>query len=46
MTNTTPQIDRIAVLQVNGTTVGYLKGVTTKPSAKVVKDYACASSGG
>lgn len=46
MTNTSPQIGRIAVLQVNGTTVGYLKGVTTKPSAKVVKDYSCANSGG
>ncbi len=46
MTNTSPQIGRIAVLQVNNVTVGYLKGVTTKPSAKVVKDYACANSGG
>lgn len=46
MTNTLPQIGRIALLQVNSTTVGYLKGVTTKPTAKVVKEYASANTGG
>jgi hypothetical protein len=44
--NTTPQIGRLALLQVNSITVGYLKGVKTTPIAKVVKDYACANTGG
>jgi hypothetical protein len=46
MTNTQPQIGRIALVQVNGNTVGYAQGCDVKESGKTVMEYVCQNSGG
>jgi hypothetical protein len=46
MVNTTPAIGRIAIVQVNSTTVAYAQGYNIKESAKAVKEYTLATSGG
>ena len=44
MTNSSPQIGRIGLIQINGATVGYFQGYTAKESAKNVKEYCCQST--
>ena len=45
MTNTQPQIGRIALVQVGSTTVGYAQGCDVKESGKTITEYTCATSG-
>ena len=42
--NSQPGIGRIALVQVNGTTVGYAQGCDVKESSKTVQEYACQTS--
>ena len=41
-----PGIGRVALVQVNGTTVGYAQGADVKTSSKTVQEFVAANSGG
>jgi hypothetical protein len=45
MVNQIPQIGRIAIVQINSTTVGYAQGYTYNPSLSVVKEWVLEPSG-
>ncbi len=43
MPNTTPVLGRNATISLDGTTIGYLKGVSFDIDAEVIKDYKFTS---
>ena len=45
MTNTTPQVGRIAIVQLNSTTMAYAQGYSVNESVSVIKEYVLEPSG-
>jgi hypothetical protein len=45
LTNTIPQLGRIAIVQVSNVTVAYAQGYSVKESAKVITEYSLTPSG-
>ncbi len=46
MANIIPQIGRIALVQIDGETIGYAQGYSAKETSKNIKEYVLANSGG
>ena len=45
MTNTVPQVGRIAIVQLNSTTMAYAQGYSVNESVSVIKEYVLEPSG-
>jgi hypothetical protein len=45
MTNTVPQVGRIAIVQLNSTTQAYAQGYSVNESVSVIKEYVLEPSG-